>query len=337
MTWVHRSPDASGEWETVSAGWGESLSRSLQLDAMGRDVGLDNPYDSGDSGLGSYPNYGDPADLTAGCALDGSVTACGPLFKIVGRDYARYIYLIISGRMGQRMLLDSVNQTYTGGSLPGLSTDNPNGVGYSQTVYAAPDPLSISTVSYNMIWLSIQPVMYIQPQNSGFKTGDPAFSDAQKKILADTFKKINEDDCKNFINETLAKYKVGKDVNSLDKLLNKATFGYYDVSADYTNTDLGVDIESAILLRDAFVNRGASAVTTPDRSHVFLSDIVFERSSSIIPIQSWNRIADTPGYVVHELFHVAGIDKSIVDSQQMTNAIHEHCHLLGSDPITLRH
>ena len=31
VTWVHRSPDASGEWETVSAGWGESLSRSLQL------------------------------------------------------------------------------------------------------------------------------------------------------------------------------------------------------------------------------------------------------------------------------------------------------------------
>jgi hypothetical protein len=30
-----------------------------------------------------------------------------------------------------------------------------------------------------------------------------------------------------------------------------------------------------------------------------------------------NRIADTPGYVVHELFHVAGIDKSIVDSQQI--------------------
>src|SRR5205085_6615023 len=86
VTWVHRSPDASGEWETVSAGWGENLSRTLQLDLMARDVGLDNPYDSGDSGLGSYPNYGDPADLTTGCAIDGSVTSCGPLFKVVSRN-----------------------------------------------------------------------------------------------------------------------------------------------------------------------------------------------------------------------------------------------------------
>src|SRR5205085_4064883 len=135
----------------VRAGWGENLSRTLQLDLMARDVGLDNPYDSGDSGLGSYPNYGDPADLTTGCAIDGSVTSCGPLFKVVSRNYPQFIYLIISGRMGQRMPLESASQSYTDKSIPGLSIDNPDGVGYSQTVYAAPDPLDISTVGYNMI------------------------------------------------------------------------------------------------------------------------------------------------------------------------------------------
>ncbi len=151
------------------------------------------------------------------------------------------------------------------------------------------------------------------------------------KILVDSLKRIKQDDCTNFINETLAKYKVGKDFNSLDKLLNKGTFGYYDVNADYTNTDLGVDIHSTILLRDAFVNRGASAAGVG--THVFLSDAVFTRTD----VYFYSNIADTPSFIVHELFHVAGIDRSIVDSQQMTNAIRENCRKLGSDPIRIRH
>jgi len=173
------------------------------------------------------------------------------------------------------------------------------------------------------------------PQKPGFSLGGPGFSDEQLGILADSFKRISKDDCTNFIKATLAKYKVGKEFNSLEKLLHKATLGRYDVDADYTDADLGVDIHSTILLRDAFVNRGASAVTVG--THAFLSDRVFERSSSIIPIQSWNRIADTPSYIVHELFHIAGIDKSIVDSQEMTDAIRSNCRLNGSERIILRH
>lgn len=105
------------------------------------------------------------------------------------------------------------------------------------------------------------------------------------------------------------------------------------MNAQYTNTDLGVDMDSAIRLRDSFVNRGASAVTTGDRLHVFMSDKVFDRTDYYI----YSHIADTPGYIVHELFHVAGIDKSIVDSQQLTDAIRQHCHLTGSDRIVIRH
>jgi hypothetical protein len=114
------------------------------------------------------------------------------------------------------------------------------------------------------------------PQNSGFKLYGPGFSDKQMGILVDSLRTIKEDDCTNFINETLAKYKVGKEFNSLDKLLNKATLGRYDVNADYTNSDLGIDIHGTILLRDAYVNRGASAVTYG--THVLLSDKVFDRT-----------------------------------------------------------
>jgi hypothetical protein len=169
------------------------------------------------------------------------------------------------------------------------------------------------------------------PQKSGFKLSGPGFSDEQMKILVESLGRIKEDDCRNFINETLAKHKVGKDVNSLDKLLNTATFGYYNVNADYTNTDLGVDIHSTIVLRDSFVNRGASAAGVG--TSVFLSDAVFTRTD----LYFYSNIADTPSFIVHELFHVAGIDKSIVDSQQLTNAIWENCRRLGSDRIIIRH
>jgi hypothetical protein len=157
-------------------------------------------------------------------------------------------------------------------------------------------------------------------------------------ILVDSLKRIREDDCTNFINETLAKYRVAKGVNSLDKLLNRARFGFYDNSwsgPDYGPQDLGLDSHGALRVRAAFLRVGVAAVTAPDLVHVFLSAAVFERSSSILPIESWNHNADTPGYIVHELFHVAGIDENIVDSQAMTNSISEHCHLVGTDRIRL--
>lgn len=169
------------------------------------------------------------------------------------------------------------------------------------------------------------------PQDSGFKLAGPGFTDEQMKILVDSLRRIKQEDCTNFINETLANNKVGNEFNSLDKLLNKATFGRYDVHADYTGTDLGVDTNSTIILRDLFVNGGASAGGVGTR--VFLTDNAFTREDHY-----WNRdIADTSSIIVHELFHVAGIDKTIVDSQQLTNALQDHCRTPGGNPIILRH
>jgi hypothetical protein len=165
------------------------------------------------------------------------------------------------------------------------------------------------------------------------------FSKSQQQILSQSYQTINDDDCKNFINDTLAKYKVAKNLNSLNKLLNTAKFSYYNTSTflggpDYSPSDLGLDSHGTLLVRAAFLREGVAAVTAPDRINVFLSDAVFKRSDSyLFGIHN----ADTPGYIVHELFHVAGIDEKIVDSQEMTNAIREHCHLLGSDQIILRH
>jgi hypothetical protein len=46
--------------------------------------------------------------------------------------------------------------------------------------------------------------------------------------------------------QIVANNKVEKGVDWLDKLLNRATFRYYDVNANYTNADVGVDMDSAI-------------------------------------------------------------------------------------------
>lgn len=66
VTWVHEAPDGSGEWGTSSSGTG----RAVELDPLGDDVGMDNPYLEGGDGLGGYPAHGDPTDMSAGCALN---------------------------------------------------------------------------------------------------------------------------------------------------------------------------------------------------------------------------------------------------------------------------
>jgi len=173
------------------------------------------------------------------------------------------------------------------------------------------------------------PDPFMLSQQGGFRYAGPSFRAEQKQILDPAYKRINQDDCKTFINETLAKYKVGKDFDSLEKLLNKATLSYYDTDANYDNTDLNVSSHDAILLVDDFGRKQASAVTVGSR--VFLSDKVFTRTDYYF----YSYKADTSSYIVHELLHVAGIDKSIVDSQAMTDDIRAHCRTPGSDRIVL--
>lgn len=200
-------------------------------------------------------------------------------------------------------------------------------------VIAEPDRFKVTSVGTMMSWVQMRPLEYLLlPQGRGFKLYTPGFTDDQLKILDDSFKRINQKDCTDFINETLAKHKVPKKFDSLDKLLNTATIGYYDVEADYTASDLATDIETTIMLRDAFVNRREVAHGVGTR--IWLSHRAFTRSD-----RYWNRdVADTPSMIVHELLHLAGIDRSIVDSQRLSNEIQEHCRKSGyCNPLVLRH
>ena len=89
-------------------------------------------------------------------------------------------------------------------------------------------------------------------------------------------------------------------------------------------------------MRGAFLNPDVSAVTAPDSINVFLSDRVFSRPSSIIPIGPFNRFADTSSYIVHELFHVAGVPASVIDTQAFQDAIRENCRTLGGARILIK-
>jgi YD repeat-containing protein len=84
VTWVHNSPDGSGEWQTFDGSIIGSA-RATELDPLGDDVGIENPYlMGGGDGVGSYPNYGDPTDMTAGCVVDGFGVPCRYAYKVVG-------------------------------------------------------------------------------------------------------------------------------------------------------------------------------------------------------------------------------------------------------------
>lgn len=202
VSWVHKSPDASGEWTTVSMGWGESLSRTLQLDMLGRDMGLDNPYEAGGDGLGSYPLHGDVGGSNMACALDGSVTNCGPIFKIVGRDPAWFIYMIISFRVGQSMPFYRTDEIYKPTSIDGGTVDNPDndprGVGYTHTVYAAPDPFALTFVGYEKVWISNQPLIPLMSL-----VPPTVVVPVQKNLRDDVMKLLMTGNCLDFTNRLL--------------------------------------------------------------------------------------------------------------------------------------
>jgi YD repeat-containing protein len=82
VAWVHEASDGTGEWESQGIAW-----RTLELDPLRNDVGVDNPYSGGGDGLGSYPSNGDPTDFQMGCAVDGSPMPCekmGFFIRIAG-------------------------------------------------------------------------------------------------------------------------------------------------------------------------------------------------------------------------------------------------------------
>ncbi|SRR6266705_1318979 len=83
------------------------------------------------------------------------------------------------------------------------------------------------------------------------------FTSDQLKILKQVRDRINDQECRDFINKILAENHVAKDRNTFDKLLANANLNSYDPNANYTNVELGVSMDALLGLRNAFNNDNA--------------------------------------------------------------------------------
>jgi hypothetical protein len=93
------SPGGNGKWSSYSYGIGTV--RSVELDPLLNDVGVENPSVTG--GVGgdgsSYPSYGDPVEPQT-CALNDNVLPCDYVRKVLAREHARSLFFLIKARIG---------------------------------------------------------------------------------------------------------------------------------------------------------------------------------------------------------------------------------------------
>jgi hypothetical protein len=106
----------------------------------------------------------------------------------------------------------------------------------------------------------------------------------------------------------LTKNNVSKDLNTLDKLLNKAVLNKWH--SGLTPHNLGISQDRFDKIQQRFTNKTAAAVTLEDRARIYLPDTIFlrEGNDSMFNIFSSHKDIDTASHLVHELFHIAGID-----------------------------
>lgn len=166
-----------------------------------------------------------------------------------------------------------------------------------------------------------------QPVATGFILGPNAnFNYQETVILKQVYERINQDDCKSFVNRILADNKVAKDVDELWKLLNKAVLNKWD--SGLTAQGLGISQDEMADLQRGFAGKGIAA-TLSDNKRIYLGDNMFlrEGNDSQFNIFSSHTNIDTAGHLVHELFHIAGIKHPKGQGFSFDRKIHENCGL----------
>jgi hypothetical protein len=166
VTWVSRAPSATGEWGSTGYPINDATGRSLELDPLGRDIGVDNPYVSGGDGLGSYPLYGDAATFSGGCTMEGGPISCDVVGKAISRNYTTFLYNMITQRFGwlQRQVGHTTVYDDKAKVIGFTDTSTATSDGFDMTVRGTPGWFEEVTNGYNMLWLSLQPEIYVTPQ-----------------------------------------------------------------------------------------------------------------------------------------------------------------------------
>jgi hypothetical protein len=146
--------------------------RTVELDPLLNDVGVENPSISGGSGGGdgrSYPNHGDP-DTPNTCALNYDVLPCDYVMKVVRRDHFQALLATISSRIGSSIANQRAGSQYDGSSIlkGSSSSQDPKTGNYTASVTVAPGPdvLDIETIGYSMSWVEMRPTQQLIQQEA---------------------------------------------------------------------------------------------------------------------------------------------------------------------------
>ena len=325
VSWNHVNPGSNSFVETYS----DTSIRLEERDPDGAEMGTDDPLanvvepPTYENLKGEEPLYiegGDPYNYSGSLTIDG--------LPVSQAEFNRRMQNGSAGAQvsvgGRPMVFVTNQQQLQHVTLDIFQVDNelqgrPQSQRWGGTYY-------MGTIDMNISFAGPAPFVGSQPQNTGFNLGKSAgFNDDQKTILGQVYNRINEKNCKDFINKTLADNRVATDRNSLEKLLARANVNAY--YRDYTNTQLGVSSDEANVLRDSFVNRKDPALTLRDQI-IFLDKRAFERNGGNYLREVWGtRNIDTATIVVHELLHVAGLNDPLV--QNLNRQIHENCGFNG--------
>jgi YD repeat-containing protein len=165
VTWVHNAPDGSGDWESYAGPTVGSI-RTTELDPLGDDVGVENPYLMGGDGVGNYPRQGDPTDMTSGCILDNNFsTSCDSAMKFFVRFASKVeVYRSVGMRVAN-LRTNWVPNPDTSSAYYGGIDDS------SVTVVDGGGHFEVYQEGSTIQWLTLLPTTQIRPQQTGQQGG----------------------------------------------------------------------------------------------------------------------------------------------------------------------
>ncbi len=249
VTWVQHSPGSTGEWVTYSDLIGTV--RSVEVDPLMNDVGVENPSVTGGSAGGdghSYPVYGDPA-APATCALNDDVLPCDYVMKVLHRDQFQMILATISARIGIPSRESRTEPSVAPGSiLLGENEDfsvDPKTLQIvdSPSVTVAPNPEVLETIESTNVttqWLDLQSSrsLYEIRLPQGLGIAKPLKDLEELKTLMQN--RLDYDHCKDAVDELVAK--LAENARNSSRPENQPIFGNVMDVFNKMNSEGGIRI-----------------------------------------------------------------------------------------------
>jgi YD repeat-containing protein len=334
VEWEHRDPSNASFRLTVAGG---SVLEQAELDPFNADAGTHaplispNPEDDSGTSLLPYPSFMNAQNgLGTSYRVDGIIVSADyfalqvdSLFHGSSLQMAEYVaeqsrpifrnYSVHTNEYGTR---DFGNDLLTAKSFAlemGVGTVTANWL-----------------VSDNWAFAST-----LFPQD-GFQFGRTSdFSGQERDALSRAYGKISSEKCKKFFDSTIARMRQKGEISTLRKPSDPYSFlpsnltQILSITAinryrpNLTSQQVSVPADRWTFIENQFAaNPRTNAVTIGGQARVFLGDHTF------FEVSIWGRLqgdesTDTAGVIVHEFFHVAGLDEAQVTA--LSDEIQKNC------------